>query len=254
MFNVVVLAALLGLFLTEEIRFRLFSSRVRRMRSTLLAAAYQIRSPLSTLKKYTDMLQRREIGSLSVTQMEAMARMNRAREDLTHQMNRFLAASRLEEGMIASSTSRVRLGKTLGAVIDGLQDHVRKGKVRVKVSPSARSATLVTDELLLHGILDEVLQNAVVYSPGGTVDVRVKRPRGRLTVDISDTGIGLNAEEKKHLFEKFFRGERARAMYHGSGLGLYFSREFARALGGDISVTSVAKKTTVTVELPLRKR
>jgi signal transduction histidine kinase len=113
------------------------------------------------------------------------------------------------------------------------------------------SAAMVDDKLL-RNILMNLLSNAIKYSPdGGEVQVKLTRHGDEAIFEISDSGIGILAEDQKHLFEPFHRGQNI-AGIKGSGLGLKIAKDFVDGHGGTIScVSEVGKGTTFTVRLPI---
>jgi len=96
------------------------------------------------------------------------------------------------------------------------------------------------DPLRLRQMLDNLLRNALRYTPaGGSVEVRAQQLGDRVTIDVTDTGVGIDAEDLPHVFDRFWRAEKSRNRETGgSGLGLSIVRRLAEAHGGSISVTS----------------
>jgi signal transduction histidine kinase len=106
----------------------------------------------------------------------------------------------------------------------------------------------------LREVIVTVLDNAVKYTPsGGRVEVRVARRHRRAVITVSDTGAGIPAESLPHIFERFYRVDKARSRDEGgTGLGLAIARHIVHAHGGDIRIESApGKGTTVTIELRL---
>jgi signal transduction histidine kinase len=195
------------------------------------------------------------VGSLYFIEQESQARLNYAPEEFLQQFNRFMTVSKLDEGVVALEPTKIPIAKALEITLQGLTEELEGKDIRVRVSSSVKSAALVTDELLLYELLEEVLQNAIRYSEEGTVTITSEYKKGSIRLQITDTGIGITPEEQKHLFEKFFRGERARKMHEGNGLGLYFSHHIAKILGGSINISSrVGKGTVCTITLPQKRR
>jgi two-component system phosphate regulon sensor histidine kinase PhoR len=111
------------------------------------------------------------------------------------------------------------------------------------------------DPARLRQVLQNLIRNAIKYSPGGgRVDVRVRASSGRVTVAIRDRGIGLQPEEADHVFERFYRAAAARKL-EGSGLGLYICQAIIAAHGGHIAATSPGpgKGTTISFDIPLKQ-
>ena len=99
-----------------------------------------------------------------------------------------------------------------------------------------------------------LMDNAVKYSPpGAEVSVQAERRDGSMVVSISDEGLGISPEALAHIFERFYRVDRARSREEGgTGLGLAIASEIAQRHGGTIQATSVVGVgTTVTVSLPV---
>jgi two-component system phosphate regulon sensor histidine kinase PhoR len=113
----------------------------------------------------------------------------------------------------------------------------------------------VCDEGRLRQVLENLLGNAVKYSPdGGRIALRLRDGGARLRIEVQDEGLGIPPSERDRIFEKFYRLDPALTRgVGGSGLGLYISRQLVEQMGGRISVTSQhGKGSTFTVELPRR--
>jgi signal transduction histidine kinase len=119
---------------------------------------------------------------------------------------------------------------------------------------SAPAVTLRADEDLLLQLLLNLLDNAIKYSPaGGHVNVGWNVRAGQVELWVQDTGIGIASEHLPHLFDRFYRVDKARSRVEGgSGLGLAISRWIAEAHGGSISVESaLGRGSTFTIRLPI---
>jgi len=109
------------------------------------------------------------------------------------------------------------------------------------------------DKIRIEQILINITSNAIKYTPdGGRISLRLQDLGDRAEVTVTDNGVGIPEEDIPHLFERFYRVEKARSSDKGgTGLGLAIAKEFAAAHGGDIRVSSiVGKGTTFTVTLP----
>jgi signal transduction histidine kinase len=109
----------------------------------------------------------------------------------------------------------------------------------------------------LREVIVTVLDNAVKYTPaGGSVEVRVARRHRRATITVTDTGGGIPPEALSHIFERFYRVDKARSRGEGgAGLGLAIARHIVEAHGGEITIESApGRGTTVTVDLRLLHR
>ena len=122
--------------------------------------------------------------------------------------------------------------------------------------PSTRAdeaAAVRATEGDVHQILYNLMENGVKYTaPGGFVHTSVSVEEGRVVITVSDNGIGIPAEDMPHIFERFYRVDKARSrQIGGTGLGLAIAKEIVTLHGGAISASSKNHVVTFTVSLPL---
>lgn len=253
--NVIVIAVLGLFFVREERLHRRFSRKIVETKSDLITIIHQLRSPLSNLRKYNAFLQSNEFGTLSLAQQEAINKVQTSLGESLVVLDRLLARSRLEDESITVQPGSVRVRDIVQGALDALASPA-KDKNHTIVIDGQRGIEVVTDALLLHGILDEILSNAIRYTPiGGTITITVSETGTAVEIRIRDTGIGISEEERPHIFEKFFRGERAKTLSAGNGLGLAFSKLFTAELGGTVRFTSKLNSGSVFIlTLPRNRR
>ncbi len=244
-FNIIVLVAVVGLLILEEGRYGRFATRVEKTREELALIANRARLPLSTIKKYADFLHTKQFGTLTFAQQEAVDNLQGALAESLVQVDRLLAYSRLDEARYPLTAASIHIDKAIRGVIDTVRPLAAAKHISVQVKGKGRVSVYV-DALLLHGALDELLVNAVKYTPEhGRISVEIsERDRG-VGIAVRDSGIGISAKEKPRVFEKFFRGARAQAMATGNGLGLAFAKSFAETMNGSLSFTSTEGKGSV---------
>jgi two-component system sensor histidine kinase SenX3 len=145
----------------------------------------------------------------------------------------------------------------LGAVVTEAVDAARvaaDGKVVIEYVPpkGPLEASFIRDQLYRAATI--LLDNATKYTPrGGLVSVKVGEEHGRARLAVSDTGIGIPAEDLPRVFERFYRVDPARSK-GGTGLGLSIARQIAQAHGGEIEATSKpGKGSTFILRIPLNK-
>ena len=104
----------------------------------------------------------------------------------------------------------------------------------------------------LHEVLNNLFENAIKYTPSGTVAVNVTGDNDNVQISVKDSGIGIPAEDLPHLFQKFYRVDNSETReINGTGLGLFLSRKLTESIGGKLTVESEYKKGSVfTVKLP----
>ena len=145
--------------------------------------------------------------------------------------------------------TRLDLVEPVGREVVDLADVCRSLRTRfariatgagVTLSVQTERHRVTTDRRLLETILDNLVSNAIRYTPaGGTVDVRVERGGRHLELRVADTGIGIGRADMERIFDRFYRVDRARDRASGgSGLGLALARRAAHALGARIEASS----------------
>ena len=109
------------------------------------------------------------------------------------------------------------------------------------------------DEKMLDLALTNIIDNALKYSPKGTVKISLNKNGDQAVLAVSDSGIGIEAEDLEYIFQKFFRGRNASLVDpNGSGIGLYTAKKIIEMHGGRVSIYSVVGKgTRVEVLLPI---
>lgn len=210
----------------------------------LALAAHELRSPLTTVKGYAQLLLRG-----AATDPSTPASTTRALRTIEHQVTRMsdmvgtlLDASRIAAGQFEVRNAPVDLRALARHVVErmasGLDDH---HELRLE-EDGAGSLTGDWDGPHVEQLLRDLLDNAVRYSPaGGLVLVRLARTGQVARVTVRDTGIGIPDDEQPRLYEAFFRGAIPfQRNLSGLGLGLYVSREIATRLGGRLWLESSA--------------
>jgi len=140
-------------------------------------------------------------------------------------------------------------------VQEAAQSHELAAQAKgLRVAIDAEPATLEADPDKLRSIFDNLIGNAIKFTPaGGSVSVLARLSGDQTLIDVIDSGPGVPAEEREAIFDSFFRGTaRAGARVEGSGLGLAIVREFVEAHGGKISVLAEARGGHFRVALPRR--
>lgn len=254
--NVLVLSGLFILLIGEELRYRKFSRRVETVRGTLTSLAHGLRTPLASIRMYNLFLRGKYVGKPSLAEVEILSKMDAATSESVVIVNRLLAVSRLEEAEIAPRAENTDLRACLRGAIDAVDGLVRERGQRLTSTLPRRPVRLFADPLLLHGILDELLLNAVIYSPRKRrIIVAMRAGVREVTIGVRDHGIGISKADQPLVTHQFFRGERAKKMYpQGTGLGLCFAKDFTERLGGRLSFHSRTDKGSVfTITLPIKR-
>jgi signal transduction histidine kinase len=144
----------------------------------------------------------------------------------------------------------VALDGLIAEIVAGLEGLLRERGVRIRVTGTA--GPVQADRGQLDRALRNVITNAVQHSPSGAeVSVALSDAPGEVTVRVRDHGPGIAEEDRPHIFERFYRADRARGAHGGSGIGLTVARELIAANGGSVEVESTGREgTTFRIVLP----
>jgi signal transduction histidine kinase len=214
--------------------------------------SHELRTPLTSIIGYLELLAL-ESDELTPDHREFVDVIDRNASRLLALVNDLLMVAQAEAGrfeLAAAPFSAVQLVDE--AVASALPAAESRG-VALKASAQAMP-DLVGDRARLAQVLDNLIANAVKFTPaGGSIAVRARRAGETLEIEVADTGVGIPADELEHLFDRFYRAASAqRSAVQGSGLGLSIVRLIAEAHGGTVDVVSrVGAGTRFTVVLPL---
>ena len=218
----------------------------------LAVMSHELRTPLNAIIGYVSLLMDGVSGELTKAQQEQLARVRDAGRHLTTVVNDILTLTRIESGKEALVKETIDLSRLLGEVEVILQPlaHARGLDFECEC---AKPIALRSDPHRLRQILINLGGNAVKFTKSGSVRIHAHASDGRVRVDVTDTGIGIPPEHHELVFEEFWQAQDPLTRSHGgTGLGLSVSRRLARALGGDILVTSAPEQgSTFSLVLPI---
>lgn len=216
-------------------------------------ATHQIRGPISAIKGYASMLLEGDYGALEEKAREPIQTIADSSGALAGIVQDFLDVSRIEQGRMKYEFTVFDFGKLARSVAEELAPTIEKKGLRVKLE-IPDGITVHADAGKLRQVIENLVDNALKYTPKGMIAVAVVKRDEAVRLTVSDTGVGMRPEVLPKLFRKFSRAEDAsKANLHGTGLGLYVARQLVEAQGGKIWAESEGegKGATFTVELPL---
>lgn len=225
----------------------------RSRREFVANASHELRTPLTTIKMVIEAL----AGDEGVTKNEMnksfldMAETESTRMELL--IKNLLTLSQLDSKTMSFNVREFDLEESIAYLAKSLAVNASAHGHKLTFDGAYDPVIIRGDRIRIEQILINITSNAIKYTPdGGRISLRLHDLGDRAEVTITDNGVGIPAEDIPHLFERFYRVEKARSSDKGgTGLGLAIAREFAAAHGGDIRVSSiVGKGTTFTVTLP----
>jgi PAS domain S-box-containing protein len=216
-------------------------------------AAHELRTPLTSLLGNAELLQRRltREGGLSERDQRALRVIVEQGRRLNQLISALLDLSRLEMGQFALELLPVDLGELARRIVEETLPSLDQHQVTLNVGDEPLPVR--ADALRLEQVLQNLLQNAVKYSPdGGPITVTLERRDGRALVSVADHGIGIAAAAQGGLFQRFYRAVGEHSHISGLGVGLYVVREIVERHGGQVWVESVeGAGSTFSFALPL---
>ena len=227
-----------------------------RTKSSFLAnMSHELRTPLNAIIGLTEMMVKNAARFGTEKAQEPLQRVNRAGTHLLGLINQVLDLSKIEAGKLELNPQTVQLAPLIKDVVDTAGQLAEQNKNRLVVDAQENLGSLTVDPMRLRQILLNLLSNACKFTKAGEIKLAARKvSNGSSFVEfaVSDTGIGMTAEQQAKLFEEFTQADRTTAQHFGgTGLGLAITRKLARMMGGDVTVASEPGKGSVfTVRLP----
>jgi GAF domain-containing protein len=221
----------------------------------LASMSHELRTPLNAIIGLTEMMVTNAARFGTEKALEPLRRVNAAGTHLLSLINEVLDLSKIEAGKLELNPEPVNLLRLIDEVIGTAGQLAEKNQNRLIVEAQENVGALTADSMRLKQILLNLLSNACKFTREGEVALRVRKVadgRDWVELAVSDTGIGLTAEQQAKLFQEFTQADSLTARrYGGTGLGLALSRKLARMMGGDVTVASeVGEGSVFTVRLP----
>jgi PAS domain S-box-containing protein len=241
--------------ITERKQIELQLHSAIRLRDQFLSiASHELKTPLTVLLGNSQMLERRATNNPNTQDRERRAIrviVDQARR-LSTLISGLLDISRIEMGQLSIERTPLDLGKLALRVVEESQPSLDRHSIDISVDPEP--LTVQGDALRLEQVLQNLIGNAIKYSPtGGTVVVRVEKCGEQACLSVSDQGIGIPHAALEHLFNRFYRaGNVDPDRISGVGIGLFVVKEIVTLHGGTVGVESVeGQGSRFTICLPL---
>lgn len=220
-------------------------------------ASHQLRSPIAAIKGYTSLIIDGSYGEMPKYLGDPLNRILESGQRIGIMVDDFLNVTRIEQGRMSYDMQKHNVCELVNDVVEELQVVAEeKGIVLTTECDSLKEMFIGADEGKIKQIFSNLIDNAIKYTQEGSIHVSVKQiePEHKVLIKIKDTGIGIDPDEVKNLFQKFNRASNAnKTNVLGTGLGLYIAKEILKAHNGWVGVESegIGKGSTFTVELPV---
>jgi signal transduction histidine kinase len=223
-------------------------------RTFLAGIAHDLRNPLAALRLRIQSIDRAEQLPPPEKIREVFSVVGKQLTRLDRMVADFLDANQIAAGQLDLQLQSIDVRQTAQDVVELYR--LPPGRHTFTLSLSTAPVTTSCDPARIEQVLNNLISNAIKYSPnGGEITISVREEGGQAVVAVADQGIGIPANEIARIFDPFRRGSGAREASPGVGLGLWVSRRVAEAHGGRLDAAStVGQGTTFKLQLPLSGR
>ena len=242
----------------EILRAKDLAESADRIKSAFLASmSHELRTPLNSIIGFTGILLQGLAGPLNEEQGKQMGMIQKSARHLLQLINDVLDISKIEAGQLKVSTEPYDLCESFRSVLQIIGPMAEKKGLNLIVDIDAEGCDMVSDRRRVEQILINLVNNAIKFTDHGEVRIKSRVEKMQLITSVSDTGIGISAENIPTLFAMFRQLDSGISRsYEGTGLGLAICRRLVEMLGGQIRATSEGdqKGSTFTFTLPIDAR
>jgi two-component system, NtrC family, sensor histidine kinase GlrK len=198
--------------------------------------SHELKTPLANIREGTELLMDGAVGELDSNQREVAAILRENGIKLQRMIENLLSFSAWQTSSVGLEATEFRLRPLVKQVLENQQLTLLSQRVRLDVKVD--DVTLVADRGKIRLILENLVSNAVKYSPkGGTIFLQARASGAQLVLDVADSGPGIPVEDRGHIFDAFYTGRAAKSTaVKGTGIGLSVVLEFVAAHGGNVQI------------------
>jgi signal transduction histidine kinase len=213
--------------------------------------SYELRSPLTNIIGFANLLGDPAFGSLTGKQHEYLGYITTSTNALLALINNILDLATIDAGAMSLTLTDVDIHASMQEAAEGVQDRLVKDNIKLEINAAPGIGSFSADERRLRQILFNLLSNAVGFSPAGaTVTLAAERRPDAVVFTVVDHGPGIPPEAKDKVFD-WFETDSMGSSHRGTGLGLSLVRSFTELHGGTVTIDStLGQGTTVTCVFP----
>ena len=242
---------------TKELRFS--NRQLQRLDEAknefISMASHQLRTPLTSIKGYLDMMLEGDLGKISPTQRAVLREAFSSSERMVRLINDFLNVSRLQTGKFTIDKQSVDIAQILRDEVSLLKVVADQRSVEMVLKIDKKIPSLAVDSEKIRQVMLNMIDNAIYYSnPHKKVVITLKSSGKMIEFSVKDSGIGVPKLEQANLFGKFFRGTNAKKRRpDGTGVGLFLAKKVILSHDGEMIFESEeGKGSTFGFKLPVR--
>ncbi len=222
----------------------------------LSIAAHQLRTPLSILKGFIELILDGAYGKANIKMTQVLKDMDASNEHLVKLVDEFLDISHIEQGKVKFVYKNADMNKIVEDVIKDLKEKADAQRMKIVWKANQDLEPISMDEEKIHHVIYNYIDNALKYASKGRVEVVLERDGDGVVCRVKDRGAGFDKKDEANFFQKFYRGENVKHMdVNGTGLGLYVCRKFIEAHNGHVWAHSrgLGKGSEFGFKIPLKK-
>ncbi|MEK7616343.1 MAG: ATP-binding protein [Patescibacteria group bacterium] len=224
-----------------------------RMKSQFLSfASHQVKSPMSVVKDYAELIEDGSYGAVPDKVKETAEKIKTVANRLLELVSNLLDLRKLEEGKIEYQYERIDLNALIKNIVDELTNVAQQKHLELSAELPPGPLMITIDKEKIRQVIQNLIDNAIKYTEQGTIRVTLHATRDTIRIGVADTGMGIPQDLIPKLFEQFERGSDTAKKIQGTGLGLYIAKQFIEVHKGNIWAESPGpgKGSTFMIELP----
>lgn len=220
----------------------------RKERDMMDVMGHELRTPLTVVRNALSLIQKeiRKSGKISLDKLNKYLDMalESARREV-QLVETLLSATKVDASRLQLNMVKVRVSEVIRDAVESQRNIIEEKKLVIDYPTLNGELFVFTDRIRVQEIMDNLLSNAVKYTEKGEIQINVWSTKGKIWIQIKDSGYGINSEDLENLGKKFFRAKQhvhGKGMVRpgGTGLGLYVTFELIRIMGGQLYIQSEA--------------
>jgi signal transduction histidine kinase len=223
-----------------------------RLKSQFIShVSYELRTPLTSIIGFSELLSSSRIGDLNAKQREYLNVISASSRTLLAIINDILDLTTIDAGALELKLAPVKVADLVDAAVLGVRDRASRARLNLDIRIADDAVEFVADEARVRQVLYNLLSNAIGFSkPGDTIAIGAWREAGMMAFAVEDQGVGIPKEEQARVFERFESRSQG-SKHRGAGLGLSIVKSLVELHGGVMSLQSEpGRGTRVTVRFP----
>lgn len=231
------------------------AKEVDRMKTDFIAvSSHQLRTPLTAMKWFLEMLLKNDLGKLNEKQKDAITNVDQSNEKMIDLVNSLLNISRMESGKLTLEPELSDIVKLTADIAKEAESKFKEKKQTLSINLAKNIPAIMFDPRMIRQVIINLLTNANKYTPNdGIIKIQLFKEDEDVVFEISDNGYGIPSAEQAKLFGRYFRASNvAKNDIIGTGLGLYLVKAIIKSSNGKIWFKSTqGKGTTFWFSLPM---